>query len=110
MRLELMEEEPPESFEMLRRAECDVVVAFSYDGDDSDELAAGMIRTAAAGRAAGTAGTGQAPAGLACRGSKPGDVPEPVTLAGLADRDVDRGLPEVPGYVHRDLRRRRVRA
>jgi DNA-binding transcriptional LysR family regulator len=43
MRLELIEQEPPTSFAMLRRAECDVVVAFSYEGDDSAELAAGMI-------------------------------------------------------------------
>jgi DNA-binding transcriptional LysR family regulator len=45
MRLELIEEEPPESYAMLRRAECDIVVAFSYDGDDSDDLTNGMIRT-----------------------------------------------------------------
>jgi DNA-binding transcriptional LysR family regulator len=45
MRLELIEEEPPASYGMLRRAECDIVVGFSYDGDDSDELAAGMVRT-----------------------------------------------------------------
>jgi DNA-binding transcriptional LysR family regulator len=45
MRLELIEEEPPVSYEKMRRAECDVAVAFSYDGDDSDDLAAGMLRT-----------------------------------------------------------------
>ena len=45
MRLELIEAEPPESYAMLRRAECDLVVAFSYDGDDSADLAGGMLRT-----------------------------------------------------------------
>lgn len=45
MRLELIEEEPPASYAMLRRAECDIVVAFSYDGDDSEELSLGMTRT-----------------------------------------------------------------
>jgi DNA-binding transcriptional LysR family regulator len=45
MRLELIEEEPPASYAMLRRAECDIVVAFSYDGDDSEELVAGMVPT-----------------------------------------------------------------
>lgn len=45
MRLELFEQEPPDSFAMLRRAECDVVVAFTYEGDDDTELTAGMIRT-----------------------------------------------------------------
>ncbi len=44
MRLELFEKEPPDSFAMLRRAECDVVIAFSYQDEDS-ELTAGMIRT-----------------------------------------------------------------
>jgi DNA-binding transcriptional LysR family regulator len=44
MRLELSELEPPDSLAMLRRAECDVVVSFSYDGEDTD-LTAGMIRT-----------------------------------------------------------------
>ena len=45
IRLELIEEEPPASYEKLRRAECDIVVAFSYEGDDSEELAAGMVAT-----------------------------------------------------------------
>lgn len=45
MRLELIEEEPPASYAMLRKAECDIVVAFSYDGDDSAELSFGMTRT-----------------------------------------------------------------
>lgn len=45
MRLELSEQEPPDSFAMLRRAGCDVVVAFSYDGDDDAELTAGMAAT-----------------------------------------------------------------
>jgi DNA-binding transcriptional LysR family regulator len=45
MRLELIEEEPPASYEKLRRAECDIVVGFSYDGDDSEDLVAGMVAT-----------------------------------------------------------------
>ena len=46
MRLELMEAEPPEALAMLRRAECDVVVAFSYhDVADDPEAVAGMTRT-----------------------------------------------------------------
>jgi DNA-binding transcriptional LysR family regulator len=45
VRLELIEEEPPASYAMLRRAECDIVVGFAYDGDDSEELALGMART-----------------------------------------------------------------
>jgi len=45
MRLELIEEEPPASYGMLRRAECDVVIGFSYEGDDSAELSGGMVRT-----------------------------------------------------------------
>jgi DNA-binding transcriptional LysR family regulator len=44
MRLELIEEEPPASYGMLRKAECDIVVGFSYDGDDSEELVLGMER------------------------------------------------------------------
>jgi DNA-binding transcriptional LysR family regulator len=46
MRLELLEREPPEALAMLRRAECDVVVAFAYHGDSEDpEATAGMIHT-----------------------------------------------------------------
>lgn len=46
MRLELLEQEPPEALAMLRRAECDVVLAFAYHGDDEDpEATAGMVRT-----------------------------------------------------------------
>ena len=46
MRLELLEQEPPEALAMFRRAECDVVVAFAYHGDDEDpEATAGMMRT-----------------------------------------------------------------
>jgi DNA-binding transcriptional LysR family regulator len=46
MRLELFEQEPPEALAMLRRAECDVVLAFAYHGDDEDpEATAGMVRT-----------------------------------------------------------------
>lgn len=51
MRLELLEQEPPEALAMLRRAECDVVVAFAYHGDadggsaDDVDATAGMIRT-----------------------------------------------------------------
>ncbi len=45
MRLELLEREPPEALAMLRKAECDVVVAFTYGGEDEDpETTAGMIR------------------------------------------------------------------
>lgn len=45
MRLELSEQEPPESFAMLRRAECDLVIAFHYDGEEHDELSGGMAAT-----------------------------------------------------------------
>ncbi|MFI6759309.1 LysR family transcriptional regulator [Micromonospora sp. NPDC050417] len=33
VRLELLEAEPPESYQVLRRAECDVVVAFTYESE-----------------------------------------------------------------------------
>jgi DNA-binding transcriptional LysR family regulator len=45
VRLELFEMEPPDSYAMLRRAECDVLIAFTYDGDDDAELSAGMTGT-----------------------------------------------------------------
>jgi DNA-binding transcriptional LysR family regulator len=46
MRLELLEQEPPEALAMLRRAECDVVVGFTYHGDvDDPEATVGMVRT-----------------------------------------------------------------
>src|ERR1051326_868192 len=44
MRLELAEQEPPDSFTMLRRAECDVVLSFPYDEAIDTELTAGMTR------------------------------------------------------------------
>jgi DNA-binding transcriptional LysR family regulator len=45
MRLELHEQEPPEALAMLRRAECDVAVAFTYPGADHDpDAVTGMTR------------------------------------------------------------------
>src|SRR5689334_3654378 len=45
LRLELVEEEPPDSFALLRRGTVDVVVGFSYRGEPQDEAAiAGMLR------------------------------------------------------------------
>jgi DNA-binding transcriptional LysR family regulator len=44
IRLELVEREPPDALAMLRRAECDVAVAFTYDGEDEPEGAAGLTR------------------------------------------------------------------
>lgn len=34
VRIELLEAEPPDSYELLRNAACDVLLAFSYDRDD----------------------------------------------------------------------------
>jgi DNA-binding transcriptional LysR family regulator len=44
MHIELIEDEPPDSFQVLRRAECDLVIAFSYRDDQEDPQAAGMQR------------------------------------------------------------------
>ncbi|MET9629764.1 LysR family transcriptional regulator [Lentzea sp. NPDC006480] len=45
LRLELVEEEPPDSFALLRRGAVDVVISFSYRGEPQDEAAiAGMLR------------------------------------------------------------------
>jgi DNA-binding transcriptional LysR family regulator len=45
LRLELVEEEPPDSFGLLRRGTVDVVISFSYRGEPQDETAvAGMLR------------------------------------------------------------------
>jgi DNA-binding transcriptional LysR family regulator len=43
MRLELAEAEPPESFAQLRRAECDIVIAFHYDRPDGKSGAPGGV-------------------------------------------------------------------
>ncbi|MEU0878745.1 LysR family transcriptional regulator [Lentzea sp. NPDC005914] len=45
LRLELVEEEPPDSFALLRRGTVDVVISFSYRGEPLDDAAvAGMLR------------------------------------------------------------------
>jgi len=45
LRLELVEEEPPDSFALLRRGAADLLISFSYDGEPQDEAAvAGMLR------------------------------------------------------------------
>jgi DNA-binding transcriptional LysR family regulator len=44
MKIELIEDEPPDSYQVLRRAGCDVVIAFSYPDDPPDTLAAGMLK------------------------------------------------------------------
>jgi DNA-binding transcriptional LysR family regulator len=44
MRVELIEDEPPDSYQVLRRAGCDVVIAFNYPDDPPDAQAAGMLR------------------------------------------------------------------
>lgn len=45
IRLELFEQEPPEALAMLRRAECDVAVAFAYHDEADDDAVAGTART-----------------------------------------------------------------
>jgi DNA-binding transcriptional LysR family regulator len=47
MRLELSEAEPPESFALLRRAECDIVIAFHYDRPEAPTRTSGNRVTAA---------------------------------------------------------------
>jgi DNA-binding transcriptional LysR family regulator len=42
VRLELGEAEPPDSYAKLRRAECDVVIAFHYDRPGDDDRRAGV--------------------------------------------------------------------
>ncbi|MDQ3401959.1 MAG: LysR family transcriptional regulator [Actinomycetota bacterium] len=44
LRLELIEVEPPDSFTVLRNAECELVIGFSYDDEDEDEVTSGMLR------------------------------------------------------------------
>ncbi|HEX7307368.1 LysR family transcriptional regulator [Lentzea sp.] len=45
LRLELVEEEPPESFALLRSGEVDVVISFSYRDEPQDDTAVnGMLR------------------------------------------------------------------
>lgn len=44
MRLELIEDEPPDSYQVLRRAGCDVVIGFNYPDDPADAQVAGMLR------------------------------------------------------------------
>ena len=45
LRLALVEEEPPDSFGLLRRGAADLVISFSYEGEPQDEAAvAGMLR------------------------------------------------------------------
>ncbi|MFS8097862.1 LysR family transcriptional regulator [Lentzea alba] len=43
LRLELVEEEPPDSFALLRRGAVDLLISFSYEDEPLDE-AAGMLR------------------------------------------------------------------
>ncbi|MEV6524743.1 LysR family transcriptional regulator [Longispora sp. NPDC051575] len=44
LRLELIEREPPDSFALLRHAECELVIGFSYGDEDEEEATAGMLR------------------------------------------------------------------
>ncbi|SDG07050.1 DNA-binding transcriptional regulator, LysR family [Lentzea fradiae] len=45
LRLELVEEEPPDSFSLLRAGEVDLVISFSYAGEPLDDAAVnGMLR------------------------------------------------------------------
>ncbi|WP_412542722.1 LysR family transcriptional regulator [Longispora sp. K20-0274] len=44
LRLELIEMEPPDSFGLLRHAECELVIGFSYGDEEADEATAGMLR------------------------------------------------------------------
>ncbi|GIG59116.1 LysR family transcriptional regulator [Longispora fulva] len=44
LRLELIEKEPPDSFDLLRHAECELVIGFSYADEDEEEATAGMLR------------------------------------------------------------------
>jgi DNA-binding transcriptional LysR family regulator len=93
MRLELMEQEPPEALAMLRRAECDVVVAFAYHGEaDDPDAVSGMVRTPLL----------EEPLKLLVPIGHPlvdrarldsGDEPRPVRLADLADETWIAGCP-----------------
>ncbi|KWX02614.1 LysR family transcriptional regulator [Carbonactinospora thermoautotrophica] len=48
LRVEFAEAEPPESVERLREGDCDIALAFSYDGDDPDQDAEGAVADLAA--------------------------------------------------------------
>ncbi|WP_026211843.1 LysR family transcriptional regulator [Longispora albida] len=44
IRLELIEMEPPDSFDVLRRADCDLAIGFTYDGEAEDASIGDMLR------------------------------------------------------------------
>lgn len=95
MRLELVEQEPPDSFAVLRRAECDVLLAFSYDGDDDTDLAAGMVATPLLNEPL----TLLVPLRHPIVGGFAGEGIDPVALGELADETWIAGCPKCRGIV-----------
>lgn len=98
-RVSLVEAEPPRSVEMLREGDCDVALAFRYEGahagEDWDDL---VVRTLFADRLVGLVPEGHALAGAGFGHHRR-----------VRGRAVDRGLPALPPPAGRGVQGRGIR-